>query len=84
MGMRLDQLEVGEQGVIENYEGTSDLQGRLKELGLVRGTPVLLKRYAPLGDPLEIRVRGYHLAIRRKDASQIIVSKSKSREKKQS
>lgn len=69
----LDQLKKGECARIERYLGSGDLQGRLKELGLVRGTLVVLERFAPLGDPLEITVRGYHLAIRKKDASQILV-----------
>jgi Fe2+ transport system protein FeoA len=71
----LDQLKRGEQCVIERYSGAGDLQGRLKELGLIKGTKVVVERFAPLGDPLEISVRGYHLAIRKVDAAQIIVSK---------
>lgn len=71
----LDQLNCGEECVIERYLGKGDLQGRLKELGLVKGTKVVLERFAPLGDPLEVSVRGYHLAIRRSDASQIVVSR---------
>ena len=73
--LTLDRLEIGELAVIESYSGDGELQGRLKELGLVKGTKILVERYAPLGDPLEIRVRGYHLAIRKNDASQIVVSK---------
>ena len=77
--MTLDQLNIGEQAVIERYLGSGDLHGRLKELGLVRGTHVFLARTAPLGDPIEVVVRGYHLAIRKKDAAQIVVSKVKDR-----
>lgn len=73
METTLDQLAAGEQGILQQYSGDGDLQGRLKELGLVRGTMILVERYAPLGDPLEIKVRGYHLAIRKKDAAQIVV-----------
>jgi len=71
----LDQLKCGEKGVIQRYSGAGLLQGRLKELGLVRGTTVMLERFAPLGDPLEISVRGYHLAVRKGDAAQIVVLK---------
>ncbi len=71
----LDQLHRGEKCIIKHYLGMGDLQGRLKELGLVRGTKIVLERFAPLGDPLEINVRGYHLAIRKQDASQIVVVK---------
>ena len=71
--LTLDQLKIGEEGVIDHYAGESALQGRLKELGLVKGTKVVVERYAPLGDPIEIRVRGYHLAIRKQDAACINV-----------
>lgn len=46
---------------------------RLMELGLVAGTPVELVRFAPLGDPVEIRLRGYHLTLRLHEAEQILV-----------
>jgi ferrous iron transport protein A len=46
---------------------------RLQELGLVMGTPVDIIRYAPLGDPVEIRVRGYHLTLRRHEADLVLV-----------
>ena len=65
----LSQMKAGEEGVISHYCGESEIQGRLKELGLVRGTKILVKRFAPLGDPMEIEVRGYNLAIRKKDAA---------------
>jgi ferrous iron transport protein A len=71
----LDRLSVGESGVIEAYKGQQDLHQRLKELGLVRGTFISVKRLAPLGDPMEILVRGYHLSIRKQDAATILVSK---------
>lgn len=46
---------------------------RLMEMGLLVGTPVELVRFAPLGDPVEIKVRGYHLTLRRHEAEQILV-----------
>jgi ferrous iron transport protein A len=46
---------------------------RLMEMGLLVGTPVELIRFAPLGDPVEIRVRGYHLTLRKQEAEQILV-----------
>jgi len=46
---------------------------RLMEMGLLVGTPVELVRFAPMGDPLEIKVRGYHLTLRRHEADQIWV-----------
>jgi ferrous iron transport protein A len=49
---------------------------RLMEMGLLVGTPVELVRFAPLGDPVEIKVRGYHLTLRRHEADQIWVQVS--------
>ena len=69
----LDRLAAGQSGVIEAYQGQEDLHQRLKELGLVKGTTVTVKRFAPLGDPMEILVRSYHLSIRKRDASRILV-----------
>ena len=46
---------------------------RLMEMGLLVGTPIELVRFAPLGDPVEIKVRGYHLSLRRHEADQILV-----------
>lgn len=69
----LDQLKAGERGVIQGYQGEEDLHYRLKELGLVTGTPVFVKRFAPLGDPMEIVLRGYSLSIRKQDAAKIII-----------
>lgn len=46
---------------------------RLMEMGLLTGTPIELVRYAPLGDPVEIKVRGYHLSLRRHEAELILV-----------
>lgn len=55
-----------------NVPSTS--RARLMEMGLLVGTPVELIRFAPLGDPVEIKIRGYHLTLRRHEADQIMVS----------
>ena len=70
----LDSLKAGDHGVIQSYRGANPVHARLKEMGLVRGTPVEVKRLAPLGDPMELRVRGYHLSLRKEDASCIVVT----------
>ena len=70
---RLDQLKAGDLAEIVRYEGQEDLHQRLKELGLVKGTRIGVKRFAPLGDPMELVVRGYNLSVRRNDAAKIIV-----------
>ena len=71
--VQLDQLKAGEQGIVQGYQGEEDLHYRLKELGLVAGTRILVKRFAPLGDPMEIVLRGYSLSIRKQDAAKILI-----------
>ena len=73
----LDRLLPGEGGIIRGYSGTQDLHHRLKELGLVAGTWVRVRRCAPLGDPMELSIRGYHLSIRKQDAKGILVERGK-------
>jgi ferrous iron transport protein A len=69
----MDKLKPGDSGIIAGYEGEQELHYRLRELGLVRGTRIKIKRCAPLGDPMEILLRGYSLSLRRQDASKILV-----------
>lgn len=71
----LDKLLPGEGGFINAYSEPKDLHHRLKELGLVKGTRVRVRRCAPLGDPMELSIRGYHLSIRREDAKHILIVK---------
>ena len=70
----LDRLESGRSGVILRVDGAGVLTRRLLELGLVPGTPVEVLRRAPLGDPIELRLRQVHLSIRRSDAAMIHVT----------
>ena len=69
----LASLAPGGRAVITAVEIPPDQRGRLLEMGLLVGTPVELIRFAPLGDPVEVRVRGYHLSLRRHEAEQIRV-----------
>ena len=71
----LEKLKPGERGIVRSYLSESEVQERLRELGIIEGTLVGVKRLAPFGDPMELTVRGYQLSIRRKDASQILVHK---------
>ena len=73
--MLLSGLKAKEKAIIQGFQGDSAIQERLMELGIVPGTLVLLKRFAPLGDPMEIVVRGYSLSIRKEDAKQILISR---------
>ncbi|HEV7928043.1 MAG TPA: FeoA family protein [Verrucomicrobiae bacterium] len=69
----LTALKIGAAGTVSEIKLRPDQRGRLLEMGLLVGTPVQLVRFAPLGDPVEIKVRGYHLTLRRHDAEQIWV-----------
>ena len=66
---------MGEAATVTEIKLRPDQRGRLLEMGLLVGTSLQLIRFAPLGDPLEIRVRGYNLTLRRQDAEQILVLK---------
>ncbi|MEA4853187.1 MAG: FeoA family protein [Christensenella sp.] len=72
----LDQLKPGQSGMIEQVGGQGALRRRLLEMGLTPGTSVRILKMAPSGDPLEIAVRGYHLTLRREDASEIEIRES--------
>ena len=67
----LASLAVGETAVVARVLGSRAVARRLLEMGLVPGTAVTVRRVAPLGDPLELRVRGYALSIRRAEAAGI-------------
>ena len=70
----LAHLPVGVEARVISVNGSSAVARRLMEMGVVPGAPVRVIKTAPLGDPLEIRVRGYHLALRRTEAQTITVT----------
>jgi ferrous iron transport protein A len=69
----LTSLQAGGAGTVAEINIAPEHRGRLLEMGLLVGTPVELVRFAPLGDPIEIKVRGYHLTLRKHEADQIWV-----------
>jgi Fe2+ transport system protein FeoA len=69
----LDQLGRGQTGRVIRVGGRPAVRRRLLELGVVRGELITLQRAAPLGDPLEFVVKGYHLSLRRREAAAITV-----------
>jgi ferrous iron transport protein A len=72
-GQPLISLPIGVKAVITEVCAPPEQRGRLLELGLLTGTVVELVRFAPLGDPVEIKVRGYRLSLRKHEAEQILV-----------
>ena len=71
--MTLDQLPIGQEAVITRVGGQGALRCRLLDMGLIPKTAVRVEKIAPLGDPLELRVRGYSLSLRKEDARTIDV-----------
>lgn len=69
--MTLDELEVGRSAVIRAVRGEGPLRLRLLDMGLIPRTQVTLRKVAPMGDPIEIHVRGYELTLRVDDAKNI-------------
>ena len=68
---RLSALRVGERGIVSGLDHDRAVACRLMEMGLLPGTPVEVVRVAPLGDPVEIRLRGYSLSLRRADTARV-------------
>ena len=71
--MTLDKLPVGQEAVITRVGGEGALRCRFLDMGLIPKTRGLVRKTAPMGDPLELRLRGYTLTIRKSDAQQIEV-----------
>lgn len=69
--MTLDELKTGHKGIILAVGGAGALRRRLLDMGLTPKTEVLVRKVAPLGDPIELGLRGYELTLRRDDARNI-------------
>ena len=69
--MSIDDLKIGQQGTILAVGGEGTLRLRFLDMGLIPGTRVRLQKVAPMGDPIQILVRGYELTLRREDARKI-------------
>ena len=69
----LDEFKVGETGLIKKVEGEGRLRRRLFDMGVTPGATVYLRKKAPLGDPLEITLRGYELTLRKSEACLVIL-----------
>jgi ferrous iron transport protein A len=70
---KLSELKIGTEARIYGFAPEFREAARLREMGLLPGTKVQLVRWAPLGDPLEIKIRGYHLSLRKHEADSIEV-----------
>ena len=69
----LDNFVIGETGLIKKVEGEGRLRRRLFDMGVTPGATVYLRKKAPLGDPLEITIRGYELTLRKTEAELVVL-----------
>lgn len=74
--MTLTNLPIGEKATVISVNGNNRIAKRLMEMGIVPGVSLRVVKSAPFGDPLEIRVLGYHLAMRKSEADAIEVQSS--------
>ena len=67
----LSSLNIGQSGVVRLLEGQGEIKRRLMDMGITRGTSISVHKLAPLGDPIELHLRGYSLSLRKEDAEKI-------------
>lgn len=71
--MTLKQVPCGQTVTVKKLTGEGAVKRRIMDMGITKGTPVQVKKTAPLGDPIEVKVRGYELSVRKADAENIVV-----------
>ncbi len=70
---RLNEFKIGETGLIKKVEGEGRLRRRLFDMGVTPGAKVYLRKKAPLGDPIEVTIRGYELTLRKSEAELVVL-----------
>jgi len=75
---KLNQLGIGACGSVVSVGGDADVRRRLLEMGFCNGATVEVVRRAPLGDPIEFRLRGYHLSLRDEQAKHVMIARTSS------
>ena len=74
--MTLKDLQAGKSGIVTSVEGEKALRRRLLEMGITPGTNITVKKIAPMGDPVELLLRGYVLTLRLEDAQKISIKET--------
>ncbi|OPY23105.1 MAG: ferrous iron transport protein A [Methanobacterium sp. PtaU1.Bin242] len=67
----LNELKVGDSGIIVSFKGKGSIRKHLMEMGFVKGANVEIQRVAPLGDPIEVKIKGYSISLRKEEAKNI-------------
>ncbi len=75
--MTLREVKPGQDVVVTKITGEGAVKRRIMDMGITKGTPIHVRKVAPLGDPVELTVRGYELSIRRFDAEMVEVEAGK-------
>lgn len=73
MTRTLKDLSPGEKGKVKSVKGSGPIRRRIMDMGLVPGAELVMERYAPLGDPVEVKNNGYHLSLRKEEADTIVL-----------
>ncbi|OPY57608.1 MAG: ferrous iron transport protein A [Pelotomaculum sp. PtaU1.Bin035] len=73
MTRTLKDLMPGDTGRIKAVTGHGSIRRRIVEMGLVPGVEIMMERYAPLGDPVEVKSQGFHLSLRKEEADTIVL-----------
>ena len=71
--MTLNDVEIGSCCTVERLNDEGEIRRRIMDMGITKGAEIRVEKVAPLGDPIDLTVRGYHLSLRRSDASNIEV-----------
>ena len=69
----LKDVKCGQRAIVSRLHGSGAVKRRIMDMGITRGTEIFVRKAAPLGDPIELNVRGYELSLRKEDASMIEV-----------
>lgn len=73
MPKTVENLPIGSTGVIDRVVGSGALRHRFMDMGFVKGTPVTVEKVAPLGDPIQVSLKGYQICLRKVDAQNILL-----------
>lgn len=70
---RISELKPGNKGKIKKIEGSGNLRRKLLDMGIIPGSPFEVIKLAPLGDPVDVKIKGYHLSLRKEEAATVLV-----------
>ena len=71
--MTLKEVKIGDSVIVKKLHGEGAVKRRILDMGITKGTEIYVRKVAPLGDPIEITVRGYELSVRKADAEMVEV-----------